>query len=113
MQCMISMVLAASLCGLADAQKDKEDDAKVKVAKAQLAVLDKAVAAYFVKNTRFPDSLKTLVDDGLLKADSIIDPWKKEYQYEVGGKHNGDKKPDIWTVTPDKKTIGNWPEKKE
>jgi hypothetical protein len=54
----------------------------------------------------------TLVDDRFVEAKALIDPWDKEFQYDVAGKQNDKKKPDIWTETPDKKTIGNWPEKK-
>ncbi len=35
------------------------------------------------------------------------------YQYDAAGKKNGGTKPDIWTETPDKKIIGNWPEEKK
>ena len=65
-----------------------------------------------MKNNNFPDNLKTLVDDKFVEAKALINPWDKEFQYDAGGKHNDGKKPDIWTETPDKKTIGNWPEKK-
>jgi hypothetical protein len=113
MQCTFSIVLAAALSTQAAAEQTKEEKAKIDAARAQLAVLDKAVQAYYLKNDKFPETLKTLVDDKFLEASSILDPWDKKYHYEVDGKHNGKKKPDIWTVAPDKKTIGNWPEEKK
>src|SRR5262245_5493034 len=93
MQNLFSIVLAASLCGLTTAEQPKEDKAKADAAKAQLTVLDTAVQAYFLKHATLPDNLKALVDDNFVEAKSLIDPWGKEYQYEVDGKHNDKKKP--------------------
>jgi hypothetical protein len=39
----------------------------------------------------------------------LLDPWGKKYKYDAGKKNNGEK-PDIWTETPDKKIIANWPD---
>jgi hypothetical protein len=44
---------------------------------------------------------------------TITDPWGKKFQYDPKGPKNQGKKPDIWTETPDKKIIGNWPEEKK
>ena len=69
---------------------------------------------YLLKNGEYPKSLKALTegDRPLLKgADSLLDPWKKPYQYEVAGPKNKGEKPDIWTVTPDNVVIGNWEKK--
>jgi Type II secretion system (T2SS), protein G len=110
---MAGLLVAFCGSGTAEQPKDKDDKAKVDVAKVQLAVLDKAVAAYRVKNDVFPESIQTLVDAKIIDAKAATDPWGKQYQYEVGGKRNDRKKPDIWTVTPAKETIGNWPAKKK
>ena len=104
-----------TICGpsAADQPKDKAEKAKVDVAKAQVAELDKAVAAYRVKENVYPDSLMTLADAKLIDLKALTDPWGKVYQYDVAGKRNEGKKPDIWTVTPAKETIGNWPAMKK
>ena len=112
MRCMFAIAVAAACCGLTAGEAAKGDKAKVDAAKAQLAVLDKAVQAYYKKNSTFPANLKELVDNKFVEAKALIDPWDKEFQYDTAGKHNKGKKPDIWTRTPDKKTIGNWPKKK-
>jgi len=109
----VALVLAGSIFGLGHAQEGKDRKAEVDAAKAQIAVLGKAVDTYHVKLGEYPMDLKALVEKKLVQPDALIDPWKKEYQYDVTGKHNGGKTPDIWTVTPNKVTIGNWVEKKK
>lgn len=60
-----------------------------------------------------PPTLQTLVDTKVLPSSkSLLDPWGKEFRYDLSGKHHKGKKPDIWTETKDKKIIGNWPEEK-
>jgi hypothetical protein len=111
MRYVVAIAVVAACCQLIAAEPAKDDKAKVDAAKAQLAALDKAVQAYHKKNNNFPAELMTLVDDKFVEAKALIDPWDKQFQYDAAGKHNDGKKPDIWTETPDKKTIGNWPEK--
>jgi hypothetical protein len=97
------------------------EQVKSEAAKAQVAVLDSAVKAYFVKYGNFPASLKDLLEtpDGkaiVQDAKALIDPWKKEFQYDHAGpktKKAGGVGPDIWTVTPAKQEIGNWQLKKK
>jgi hypothetical protein len=94
---------------------DEKEDAKVAAAKAQIAVLDKAIQAYRVKHDQYPETLQALTegDKAFVEASALIDPWKNPYQYNAAGPKNKGKKPDVWTVTPDKKTLGNWPEEKK
>ena len=81
----------------------------------RIRILDSAVSR-FHGNTKygagktFPPDLKTLVDIGILREESLLDLWGKEFKYDVSGKRNKWKQPDIWTETPDKKIIDNWPE---
>ena len=113
MRILCLLPLVAVFCGLAAADEPKEEKAKVIDAKRQLRDLDNAVAQYRGKNDSLPDSLMSLVDAKLIDAKGVIDPWGKEYQYDVTGKRNDGKKPDIWTVSPAKETIGNWPAEKK
>jgi hypothetical protein len=83
------------------------DDASIRI-----GILDSAVARFrrnekYGAGKTFPPDLKTLVDIGILRAESLLDPWGKEFKYDISGKRN---KPDIWTETPGKKIIGNWPD---
>jgi hypothetical protein len=93
-------------------------DAKSDAARAQVKVLEKALQTYFVKNNEYPtslDVLTTVQPDGgkpYVETKALIDPWDKPYQYDLSGKRNNGKKPDVWAVAPDKTLIGNWPEKK-
>jgi hypothetical protein len=109
MRCVFACAAVFLLAGATRA----EEKVKLDVAKAQLDVLDKAVAAYFVKNGEYPAKLKALVDAGFVEAKALLDPWDKEYRYDPAGKRNDGKKPDIWAVSPDKKTVGNWPKEKK
>ncbi len=89
-------------------------DAKEAKAALQVKALDVAVKAYKLKNDKFPEKLDDLLKPKPLieNADGLTDPWGRKFQYDRKGfKHNGEQ-PDIWTVTPENKTIGNWTEKK-
>jgi hypothetical protein len=89
-------------------------DAKAAKAALQVKALDVAVKAYTLRNSKVPEKLEDLLMPKPLieNADLLTDPWGRKYQYDPKGpKHNG-QQPDIWTVTPENKTIGNWTEKK-
>jgi len=84
--------------------------------KIRLKILDSAVQRYFGNKKHGaginrPPNLKTLVDTNILRAESLLDPWGKEFKFDVSGKRNKGEQPDIWTETPDQKIIGNWSEK--
>jgi hypothetical protein len=80
------------------------DDVRIR-----LRILDQTVQRYLGLNRKLPANLETLVDAKFLSSKSLVDPWGKEFQYDITGKKTGNKEvPDIWTVTPDKKVIGNW-----
>jgi hypothetical protein len=89
-------------------------DAKATKAALQVKALDVAVKAYMLKNEKFPENLDDLLKPKPLieNADGLTDPWGRKFQYDPKGpRHNGEL-PDIWTLTPENKTIGNWTEKK-
>jgi hypothetical protein len=44
----------------------------------------------------------------LITSDALLDPWGKPFQIDYDGKHNFGIKPDVWTTSPDGKTLGNW-----
>jgi general secretion pathway protein G len=88
--------------------------AKDDVAKAQTKTISDACQAFFARNKRMPQNLQELVQrqpDGraaLLEVDAIIDPWDQPFQYDPSGPMNDGNKPDVWTVSPEGKRIGNW-----
>jgi hypothetical protein len=82
------------------------DDVKIR-----LHILDAVVQRYLQSNRKLPANLKALVDAKALSSKLLVDPWGKKFQYDITGKKTANKEvPDIWTVTPDKKVIGNWPD---
>ncbi len=88
----------------------EKDDVSIRI-----RILDSAVSR-FHGNTKygagktFPPDLKTLVDIGILREESLLDLWGKEFKYDVSGKRNKRKQPNIWTETPDKKIVDNCPD---
>jgi hypothetical protein len=99
----LSLGLAVAGLGCGSAAADP-----VQAAQADVKALDKAVRDYCIKKGEYPESLQVLVDEEFLVADGLRDPWRKRYQYDLAGAKNKGKKPDIWTVTPNRQTIGNW-----
>jgi Type II secretion system (T2SS), protein G len=79
------------------------DDVKIR-----LDILQKVVQRYRASNGKLPANLKALVDAKVLSSKLLVDPWGKEFHYEIAGKKNQGERPDIWTEMPDKKVIGNW-----
>lgn len=85
----------------------------------RIAILDHAVQRYLGNQkhgagVNLPANLKALVDTKILPSSkSLLDPWGREFQYDVTGKKTKNKEvPDIWTETPDKKIIDNWSKRK-
>lgn len=93
------------------------EKAKISAAQTQIKLLDNAVTLYRLNNNSFPQKLERLLEADpnnasqpyLKERTSLIDPWNKPYQYDAEGPKNKGLTSDIWTVTPDKKTLGNWP----
>ncbi|MFO0878354.1 MAG: sigma-70 family RNA polymerase sigma factor [Gemmataceae bacterium] len=85
------------------------DDAVIRI-----KILDRAVQRYLGNEkhgagVKLPRDLKTLVDTKIIpSAKLLLDPWGGEIRYDLSGKNNKGKKPDIWAETKDKKIIGNW-----
>src|SRR5581483_3684159 len=97
----VGMILAGAGCGSRAVDP-------VQAAREDVRTLEKAVQAYCIQKGEYPDSLDVLVTEDLLTTADLRDPWRGQYKYDPAGKKNKGKKPDIWTVSPDRKTIGNW-----
>lgn len=108
---LIGIVAALSIDGLGDLFSGGQEDAAqnwVNGAGKQYVEL------YFLKARAYPKSINDLmsapkpgIDPVVKKASALLDPWNNQYQYKYpGAKNAGDF--DLWTVTPDGKTIGNW-----
>jgi prepilin-type N-terminal cleavage/methylation domain-containing protein len=92
--------------------KAKENEARIKA--AQIA---KAIGLYQTDHENTPppsiDALLGKDDYGgpyLTDRDGIMDPWGKQYQIDPSGNrfHGGSGEPDVWTTTPQGKTVGNF-----
>jgi general secretion pathway protein G len=90
------------------------DDSKKSRAQADVQTLTRACQGYNLKFGNYPESLNQLItppDNGkpfLDSPENILDPWNKQYSYDQNGARNGGNKPDIWTIDPDGREIGNW-----
>ncbi len=85
------------------------------IAGTQVKALTTACEMYQIKHQTPPATLRTLLQKDelggpyLKSADSLRDPWGKEYQYDASGTKNNGLSPDVWTTAPDGTIIGNWP----
>jgi len=90
------------------------EDAKVGNAKVGAMTLSSACEQYYTTNGEFPPSLEALTGPqpngggAYFGPDKLLDPWKKQYQYNPQGPNNGGNKPDVWTQSPKGQPIGNW-----
>jgi hypothetical protein len=117
MRCRVAGFVLLLIVGCGDGKQPDPDPAaeatKVKDAKVKIQALDQAVRIYYSQNGNWPASLEDLAKPSaggkrLIKADALVDPWGKPFRYDPAGPSNGGEKPDIWTVAPGGKTIGNW-----
>jgi len=117
MEMLVVVAIIVALAGiggffLIDQWKGAQKDA----ARAQVkGPLSQACQAYFVKHSKWPDSLLILTqrDENnqifIENEDALVDPWRRPYQYDATGTKNQGTKPDIFTTAPDGEVIGNWP----
>jgi hypothetical protein len=97
-------------------EKPKADDAeKVKRAEADVHTIEDACKVYKLKFGEYPSTLELFLKPPsgqpfFENSDALLDSWGHKFQYDPKGPKNGGNKPDVWAVTPNGKTIGNWPE---
>lgn len=120
---LVILVILASLAvvNILSAQRS----ANTKAAKIQVQLFDSVLQHYLLDVGSFPSTaaglqaLRTQPADlpdptkwagPYLDKEIPLDPWNKPYEYSYPGQHNANK-PDVWTVTPENQTIGNWEEK--
>ena len=105
----VSFILAASNLG-STFEGGQEDSARNWVNSTG----ESYVETYYIFARSYPESLNDLLsppkpgmDPLVKKASVLLDPWDNPYQYRYPGEQNPDAF-DLWTVTPDGRTIGNW-----
>jgi hypothetical protein len=107
---MRSLAACAILLLASVASADSKDDR----AGIDVRNLSKVVQADPKAKGNPPGKLKDLIAAGYVDPKAtLLDPWGNPYRSDANGQRNGGKRPDIWTVNPDKKLIGNWLEEKK
>jgi hypothetical protein len=97
-----------------DEVRARFEEAMVTKAKLDVRGLSQHLDVYKLNTGEYPKALAVLTEGTnplLPNKESLLDPWGNPYQYDPDGPRNRGLRPDVWTVTPDKKVIGNWPEK--
>ena len=103
------------------------NESKVSTAKIKASSIDRAIKTYYIDVGDYPQQLtdllqKTQTGTGpyLTKQDDLLDPWGRPYQYDPSGQKNsqfnqvvGVVTPDVYTTTPDGRTVGNWSDTKK
>ena len=102
------------------------NEARVSQAKIKARSISNAVDTYYVDNGEYPANLEALLQKNPntgkgpyhTNQDAIFDPWGKEFQLDVSGQRNLQAGatvpiPDVFTTTPDGRTIGNWSDNKK
>ncbi|MBI5638766.1 MAG: DUF4388 domain-containing protein [Nitrospinae bacterium] len=52
---------------------------------SELAALHKAIKIYHLRTGQMPSSMLELIRSGIISDDSLKDPWKHDYVYQLGG----------------------------
>jgi hypothetical protein len=112
--CVVAAVLFSMIWPFTFAGADNN----VSRARMDIKNIEKALEVYKAKHGSFPPDLLTLTqpdenEAALLKAEAVVDPWKRPYQYERGRLDPNTGIPQIWTdgfdpANPSRK-IANWP----
>lgn len=116
MRTSITAILVLMTGSLLFADEDK-NETKEERARTDLAILTNACKSFKLRHDEWPEKLEDLLKPPskrrpYLEDDKLLtDPWGNKYKYDSKGKHHNGARPDIWTIGPDKKEIGNWPEK--
>ena len=101
---LASFVLAMFVTGCSGPSAQE----RITVAQKTIKKLDNAIKEYSSKHNGYPAGLSVLVSEGLVDETDLNDPWDQEYKYDADGKKHHNRKPDIWTTTPDNtRTLSN------
>ena len=110
---MVVVIIIAALAGMVLPRVlPASEEAKINIAKGDIANITMALKMFHLKNDRFPTSdegLKVLYPEYLEKR--ARDPWKREYLYRYPGTH-GEGTFDLWSQGKDPQVeaddVANW-----
>jgi general secretion pathway protein G len=101
------------------------NESKVTQAKIKAKNVAKAVDTYYIDHGTYPQQLDQLLQKSeigkgpyLTSREEILDPWNQPFQYDQSGQKNQQvgaviQTPDVFTTTPDGRTIGNWSDQRK
>jgi general secretion pathway protein G len=125
MEMLIVVAIIVMLAGLGGYYViGRYEEAKVSTAKFKAQQISSALETYRIDHDEYPADLTALLQKSelgkgpyLTKQEDILDPWGKMYQYDQSGQQNAARgaviqRPDVFTTTPDGRTIGNFSDNK-
>lgn len=121
---MIVVIIMAALAGMVLPRlMDRADDAKMNIARGEIAAITTALNFYRLDNGRFPSEadggINALMNrpgnaqnwKGPYLEKQPLDPWGRPYQYRHPGQHNRHSF-DLWSLGPDESSsadyVTNW-----
>jgi general secretion pathway protein G len=121
MEMMVVVAILVVLVGVAvPIYLNYLENSKITRARVDIETISNVIESYYYKHDTWPQDLSVLVQpqDGtapLLKPGALVNPWGQAYQTSlpnVGPRNNG-QRPDVFTVTPNGREIGNWQDVRE
>ncbi len=112
---MIVVIILAALAGMVLPRiMDRADDAKINIARGEIAAITTALQFYRLDHGRYPEALSALMTatgKGPYLEKAPKDPWGRSYQYRFPGERNPSGF-DLWSPGPDESSpagiIANW-----
>lgn len=112
---VVAIIVALAGMGILYLMPQAEEGNKTKI-KSDVRDITNAAKIYWINHQgSWPQSLEVLLQRDELggpyiqKAESLMDPWHRPYNFVASGPNNQGTQPDVWCDSPDGKyTIGNW-----
>ncbi len=79
---LVVVAIIVMLAGMAVGVMSYLERAKVDTAKMTASTIKKALLDHKIRNGEWPGSLGELVNDGTLRPENLLDPWKQQYQFQ-------------------------------
>lgn len=109
MEILVVMAIIVVLAGLGSvAFMNELERSKEKSAAINSTTIKTAVMSYKTNTGDWPGSLQELVPSYLEKAETLIDPWGQQFQFQVTEDENN-RTCYVWTTTKAGKPLGNAP----
>jgi general secretion pathway protein G len=90
LEVLVVVAIIVMLAGMAVGVMSYLERAREDTAVINASTVKKALLDYKIRNGEWPGSLNDLVNEGTLRADNLMDPWKQMYQFEQGASGRDD-----------------------